>query len=81
MGNCHLHLRIANFRNEVEKCLTGKYDKVQKPKSWSAISVQEPNKMEINQIKNLVINDHPLLHIFEPDTWKNIPICVVDGFK
>lgn len=61
--------------------MTGKYGNLARPKSPSAISVLEPNALEITKVNKLVKTEHPLLHIIEPDTWKNIPIPIVEGFK
>ena len=74
-----------NFRTDLEKCVMGKYDTARqytaRAKSPSAISVQEPVALEIVRVQKLVRQEHPLLHIVDPDSWKNIPFCIVEGFK
>lgn len=70
------------YRSDLEKCVMGKFEKrPRSPGSPSAISIQEPNSLEISRIGKLVRTEHPLLHIVEPDSWKNIPLCLVDAFK
>lgn len=83
-GDADFRRSIARqtYRSDLERCVTGKFEKrPRSPGSPSAISVQEPNSLEIARIGKLVKTEHPLLHIVEPDSWKNIPLCLVDAFK
>ena len=61
--------------------MAGKFGNFVRGKSPSAISVQEPNAIEITRVKKAVQTEHPLLSIIEPDSWKNIPIPIVEAFK
>ena len=71
----------ANFRADCEKVINGKYGQHTRGKSPSALSVEEPNTLEITKVNKLMKTEHPLLHILDPDGWKNIPICIVEAFK
>ena len=75
-------LARQTYRSDLERAVTGKWEKrPRSPASPSSISVQEPNSIEISKIGKLVKTEHPLLYIVEPDSWKNIPLCLVDAFK
>jgi hypothetical protein len=58
----------------MQPCIIGKFV-YQNPRAGSAISIQEPNKIEITRCQKKIRNEHPLL-LERPGEWNNIPICI-----
>lgn len=58
----------------MQPCIFAKFQ-FQNPRPGSAISIQEPNKVEISRCKKRMKGEHPLL-LEKPETWNNIPICL-----
>ena len=55
------------------------YNKDQPKRSFSEISVSEPNISEIVKLKKLADVQHPLKQE-DPKAWNNIPQCVQNEF-